>query len=119
MRYHYEKPDEYESIRGYVHVCDHPLYYRCTTYFIGGKGLSVIQQRFDPKRKSTYWTEIDPWLTDPIYLHEKFNQIFLQHARPPQNGIFPTITVRKLMWALRMKPLPKEPWETVFDRQMV
>lgn len=28
---------------------------------------------------------------------------------------YPTVTIRQIMWALKMKPLPKQPWETVFD----
>lgn len=38
------------------------------------------------------------------------------HARKKDShGYFPTVTVRQLMWALRMKPLKKERWETSFD----
>ena len=39
--------------------------------------------------------------------------------RKNKDGLYPTVTVRKLMWALRMKPLKKERWETVFDRGTV
>lgn len=28
-----------------------------------------------------------------------------------------TVTVRQIMWALKMKPIQKERWETVFDRR--
>ena len=31
------------------------------------------------------------------------------------DGLYPTVTIRQIMWALKMKPLPKQPWETVFD----
>ena len=34
-------------------------------------------------------------------------------------GLFPTVTVRQLMWALKMKPIAKECWETVFDRREI
>ena len=44
-----------------------------------------------------------------IYLNRKKNQ----------NGFYPTVTVRQLMWAIRMKPMKKERWETVFDRKEV
>ena len=30
---------------------------------------------------------------------------------------YPTVTVRQIMWALKMKPIQKERWETVFDRR--
>lgn len=68
MRYHFEKPELYANQYGKVYICDHPVYSRCTLYVIGEKGLAVIQQRFDPLSKRTYWGEIDPWLTDVIYL---------------------------------------------------
>nr|DAP49012.1 MAG TPA: hypothetical protein [Caudoviricetes sp.] len=32
-------------------------------------------------------------------------------------GLYPTVTVRQIMWALKMKPIQKERWETVFDRR--
>lgn len=81
------------------------------------KGLVVIQQRFHPDTKSTTWGEIDPWLTDSIYLHPKFKSYFDERAGECKNGFYPTVTVRQLMWALKMKPLPRERWETVFDRR--
>ena len=34
-----------------------------------GKGMAVIQQRFDTDTKSTWWSEVDPWLTDDLYAH--------------------------------------------------
>lgn len=64
MRYHYDKPDHYTSMYGQTYICDHPVYSHCTLYKIGEKGLAVIQQRYTPETKSTYWTEIDPWLVD-------------------------------------------------------
>ena len=64
MRYHYDKPDHYTSMYGQTYICDHPVYSHCTLYKIGEKGLAVIQQRYIPETKSTYWTEIDPWLVD-------------------------------------------------------
>ncbi len=117
MRYHHERPDHYTTMYGTVYICDHPAYSRCTLYRIGDRGLAVIQQRYDIRTKHTYWTEIDPWLTDEIYLHVNFRQFFNDRGGPPSNGIFPTVTVRQIMWSLRMLPLPKEQWETVFDRK--
>lgn len=66
--------------------------------------------------KTTWWGELDPWLTDALYLHDGFHPYFEKRAKPVSGGLFPTVTVRQLMWALKMKPLPKERWETVFDR---
>lgn len=64
----------------------------------------------------TYWSEIDPWLTDDIYLSSGFKKYFDDHADKCTDGLYPTVTVRQIMWALRMKPIKKEKWETVFDR---
>lgn len=79
--------------------------------------MAVIQQRFDPKTKVTMWTEIDPWLTDCLYLHINFKKIFDEKADKPVDGLYPTVTIRQLMWSLRMKPIPRKRWETYFDRK--
>lgn len=80
----------------------------------------MIQQRYNEESKATYWSDIDPWLTDKIYLHDGFKEYFDSHAKlKNQNGEYPTVTVRQIMWALRMKPLKKERWETVFDRSTI
>ena len=86
---------------------------------IGNKGLAVIQQRFDEATKRTYWTEIDPWLTDALYLNERFKDYFDERATEPVDGLYPTVTVRQIMWALKMKPIPRQRWETVFDRREI
>jgi hypothetical protein len=117
LRYHYEKPAIYSSMYGSVYECDHPVYDICTLYRIGDKGLAVIQQRYDPSNKSTWWSEIDPWLTDALYLHEKFREFFDKRAGECVNGLYPTVTIRQIMWALKIKPIPRERWETCFDRK--
>lgn len=116
MRYYYEKPSIYLSMYGTIYFCDHPVYNRCTLFEIQEKGLAVIQQRFDAKTKHTWWGEIDPWLTDELYLHPRFREYFKLHAKPCADGLYPTVTIRQMMWALKMKPLKKEKWETVFDK---
>lgn len=75
MRYHYEKSGIFTSMYGEVYECDHPVYNRCTLFKIGKLGLAIIQQRYDPKTKRTWWTEIDPWLNDDLYLHPKFMEL--------------------------------------------
>lgn len=117
MRYHYEKPQTYRSLYGKRYICNHPVYNSCTLYLIRNKGLAVIQQRFEPLDKSTWWTEIDPWLTDELYLHPKFKQFFDIHAGECIEGLYPTVTVRQIMWALKLKPLKRERWETAFDKK--
>lgn len=117
MRYHYEKPQIYLSMYGVRYVCEHPVYNSCTLFLIGDKGLTVIQQRFDARTKTTWWSEVDSWLTDDLYLHPNFNEYFDKRAGACTDGLYPTVTVRQLMWALKMKPLPKARWETCFDRK--
>ena len=59
----------------------------------------------------TYWGALDPGLANDIYISERFQEVFEKYSGREKDEIFPTITVRKLMWQLRMKPLPKEFWE--------
>ena len=119
MRYHYEKPAIYLSMYGRVYICNHPVYNRCTLFEIGEKGLAVIQQRFDPETKSTRWGEVDPWLTDALYLHLEFKEYFDARSGKAMDGLYPTVTIRQIMWALKMKPIKRERWETVFDRRNI
>lgn len=119
MRYHYEKPSLYVSMYGNTYECDHPVYRKCTLFEENGKGLAVIQQRYGKSSKTTWWSEIDPWLTDNIYLHPGFKDLFDDRAGECVDGLYPTITVRQIMWALKMKPLPKQRWETCFDRKHI
>ena len=119
MRYHYEKPVIYLSRYGITHVCNHPVYNRCTLYTIGNKGLAVIQQRYNPSTKTTWWGEIDPWLTDDLYLHPGFKKYFDSRSGEATDGLYPTVTIRQIMWALKFKPLPRERWETCFDRKSI
>lgn len=119
MRYHYEKPELYTCNYATVYTCDHPVYNSCTLYESQNKGLAVIQQRYYPESKMTYWGPIDEWLVNELYLHPKFHDYFLERATKSQNGLFPTVTVRQIMWAFRMKPLPRERWETYFDRKEI
>lgn len=119
MRYHYEKPKIYKAVYGTIYACDHPVYAQCTLYLIGYKGLAVIQQRYDQETKRTWWNEIDPWLVDALYLHPKFIEFFNERGGKPKDGIYPTVSIRQIMWALKMKPLKRERWETSFDRRLI
>ena len=119
MRYHHEKPAIYSSLYGRTYTCNHPVYDTCTLYLIGDKGLAVIQQRFEPDTKSTYWTEIDPWLTDVLYLHPKFKEFFDERSEECTDGLYPTVSIRQIMWALKLKPIKRERWETCFDRRNI
>lgn len=119
MRYHYEKPTIYLSKYGATHRCNHPVYNKCTVFEMDGRGLAIIQQRFDSDKKRTWWGEIDPWLPDELYLHPKFKDYFDERAGEVVDGLYPTVTIRQIMWALKMKPLPRQRWETCFDRRYI
>lgn len=119
MRHHYEKPSIYSSLYGFTYECDHPIYDRCTLYLIDDKGLAIIQQRFDKDTKNTWWGEIDPWITDTLYLHPKFKEYFSNRAGECKNGLYPTVSIRQIMWALKIKPIKRERWKTCFDRREI
>lgn len=119
MRYHYEKPSFYMSMYGDTYSCSHPVYSECTLFKIDKRGLAVIQQRYDKDTKKTWWGEIDPWLTDMLYLHPKFKAFFDDRAGLCTDGLYPTVTIRQIMWGLKLKPLQRERWETCFDRRCI
>ena len=119
MRYQYEQATIPKPVFGETYICNHPVYNHCTLFTVGEVGLAVIQQRYDPKTKYTWWGEIDTALTGELYLHSGFHKYFKERARKPELGIYPTVTIRQIMWALRMKPLPKQRWETVFDHRNI
>lgn len=115
MRYHYKPPEIVSTTYGEVYRCNHPVYNKCTLYRIGGKGLAVIQQRYSLTTKRTWWNQIDPWFQNELYLHEGFLDYFKKYAKEPSKGLYPTVTIRQIMWALKIKPIKREPWETSFD----
>lgn len=116
MRYHYVKPAAWSQNHGQTYHCNHPLYNTCTLYTRGEVGLAVVQQRWSSKTKVAKLTAIDPWLVDPIYEAKGFKQYFRHHAkRPDQNGLYPTVDVRKCMYALRLKPIAKTEFERFFS----
>ena len=115
MRYYYEPSRIPKPVYGETYRCNHPAYMRCTLYRIEDEGLAVIQQRHNPHTKHTWWEEIDQSLTGELYIHPGFRQYFRKYAGKPTKGLYPTVTIRQIMWALKMKPLKREKWETVFD----
>ena len=125
MRYHYgtDPTDEPRGTsHGIIYICNNPIYERCTLYKIGNKGLGVIQQCcMERSILYTFWDCIqDDRLVDDIYFNPGFERYFRDMAgEADADGCYPTVTARQIMWALRMKPLPKARWETVFDRRFV
>jgi hypothetical protein len=119
MRYHYKTPPACCPVYGEVYICNHPVYSKCTLFKEGDKGLAVIQQRYSITTKRTWWTQIDDYFRNPIYIHPKFRAYFEKMAGPCKDGLYPTVTIRQLMWALKMKPLRREIWETCFDHSPI
>ena len=83
------------------------------------KVWQLFNRGMTPSTKTTWWGEIDPWLTDSLYLHDKFLEFFNDRAGTPENGLYPTVTIRQIMWGMKMKPLKREQWETCFDRRSI
>ena len=46
-------------------------------------------------------------------------EYFKKMAGPAKDGCYPTVTIRQIMWALKMKPLERKPWETYFDHSPI
>ena len=80
MRYHFVKPQLYNPRYGIIYECNHEVYSKCTLYLIKDKGLAVIQQRYDKETKTTWWTEIDPYLVDALYLNQNFKEYFNRYS---------------------------------------
>lgn len=113
MKYYTVRPANYGASYGIIYdTQNHPLYSKCTLYEVDNKGLCVVQERFNRELKMKYWAPIDIWLVDMIYEHPKFSKYFEEVADcKDENGLYPTRSVRQVMWALRMKPLKREYWE--------
>ena len=112
MRYHYNPSDFHQPIPpGEIYKCNHPLYSCCTLFKNGNRGLAVIQKKFNKNLKVSWWDCVWWYLAADIFLHPNWPSYFNEHAGEPVDGIYPTVTVREVMWALRMKPLKKEFWE--------
>lgn len=111
MKYYYQKPDICVRVFGKPIALDHPIYKGGTLYFENGHGLIVTQKHFDPQRKECFWDSVDYWIANDIYISKNFPEYFSQNASESDH---PILELRKIMWALRMKPLPKEDWERYF-----
>ena len=115
MRYHYKIPADTRQIAGETYECPNSSIYKRGTLFKEGEaGLVLIQQRYNPNTKVTWWTEIDPWIASDLYLSDDFENMFKLYASPARNDIYPALTVRQAMYMCHMKPLEKQSWETTF-----
>ena len=114
MRYFYEKPkDATEHSLYFKHTNGNPLYSSCRLYMISDEeGLAIVQKRFNPKLKVFFYNAPDAWIMDEILKNPGFTDYVFEHAGESTDNIFPTVTVRQVMYALKMKPLRKEQWES-------
>ena len=121
MKGHHKRVSKFNRLcNAKLYKCNHPIYDKCTLFILEGfegYGLAVIQQRFNDSEKISWWGPIDPYLTEDISNAKSFTDFFIRHAGLAENGIYPTIEIRKLMYALGMKPLVKEYWEVKLDSQ--
>ena len=105
---------EYEHAKFYT--CDHPLYDSCALYLLpDGRGLAVVQKRWSERSKVSYWAYVDPVVVEDIWQNSMLQRYLELYAEMPENGLYPTVPVRRLMWALGMPPIQKESWEKEFD----
>lgn len=112
MKYYYQKPTFCEQQYGRtIFLDEHPVYKCGTLIQNGSKKLIIVQKRFNPGMKTCYWDAIDPWLANDIYLNPNFPSYFAKITAEENS---PIVMVRQIMWALRMKPLPREEWEGFF-----
>lgn len=116
MRYYTECPSNPSKNRRYVYRCDHSLYSECTLFKLDDRGLEIIQKRYNASLKIFWYGPIDTWLADEIFTNVNFQEYFDKHAKNCKDGLYPTVTVRRIMWALKMKPLKKTWWES-HDKQ--
>lgn len=89
-------------------------------YAICNRCGAVMRQTEDPKTGCGIYICPSCGLKmdeEDLYLHPCFKGYFDMRSGMATNGLYPTVTIRQIMWALKMKPIKKERWETVFDRR--
>lgn len=102
-------------MKAILYKCDHYLYDACTLFTNGEKGIAVIQQRFNKRSKIYWWSSVDAELISDILANPYLEQYVENYGdKPNENGLYVTVELRKLMWALHMKRPQKEIWETHF-----
>lgn len=111
-----EEPDFGQYKNAVFYKCDHPLYNQCSLYLLpDGRGLAVVEKRWNARLKVSYWTAVRTDIVEEIFACGRFQRYLDRQAKQPQDGLYPTIPVRRVMWALGMPPLPKADWEKDFS----
>lgn len=55
-----------------------------------------------------------------IYIYIlNLKSFFDSRSGPATDGLCLTVTIRQIMWALKIKPVKRERWETCFDRRII
>lgn len=115
MQYYTPPEHKVPAKNGERYRCNHPIYDECTVFIFDGKGIAIIQQRFDPYSKHSWWGPIDDWIADDIASEPDFLYFLAKNAKESDSlGLFPTFTVRQVMRRIGMPPMKKEIWETRF-----
>lgn len=91
-----------------IHPSDHPSFWAYTVFTDGERSIAAIQQFYNEQFRFTYWGPLQNSLADLILHNPNFEDYFEEHAR----RTYAIQEVRKLMWALSMRPIPREKWET-------
>ena len=111
--YHDDETDYDKHVQIY-HQTGHPVYRSYTLYFNGERGFGVVKQYFSKRLKCYWWDNLASPLAFDIFKNENFWEYFDKVANEPdENGEYPIIQVRKVMYALKMPPERKKFWETV------
>ena len=118
MRYHIERPVLQSRVFGEVYSCNHKVYDSGTLFLCEDKGLVIIQQYIDEKKR-TFWGPVEPYLANLIYIQAGFKDLFQRYSGECVDGLYPTISIRHALHWLKLKPPKKEPWETCFDRILI
>ena len=58
-------------------------------------------------------------LQTPYIYMKIFLSFFEERSGESENGLCPIVTLRQIMWAMKMKPIKRERWETCFDRRAI
>lgn len=113
MKY-YHTVQTHDKTFGRTISADNPFFSHCTVFEDDDKGIAVIKKTFYPAIKKVGYDGVNKNLATDIYLNENFKKFFEANAKPKKDGLYPVFELRKLMWALRMKPLKREEWEKIF-----
>ena len=113
MKYYYKPSTDVSAGAGEIYICNHPLFNRATLFKQHERGLLLVQEHYNKKTKARLWGPVVPWLSYDIYANANFDRFFDENASEiDKNSLYPIFPVRKVMWALRMKPLQREEWES-------